>query len=133
MKNKILLLALFSCFFEIAAAQVSARLFRFPDVSKTQITFVYGGDLWIVDKDGGTASKLSSPSGSESFPKFSPDGTKIAFSGNYDGNLDIYVLPTLGGVPERMTYHGMPDRLVDWYPDGSKLLYASSRESGSRW
>jgi tricorn protease len=132
MKNKILLLALFSCFFEIASAQVSARLFRFPDVSKTQITFVYGGDLWIVDKDGGTASKLSSPSGPESFPKFSPDGSKIAFSGNYDGNLDIYVLPTLGGVPERMTYHGMPDRLVDWYPDGSKLLYASSRESGKQ-
>lgn len=132
MKNKILLLALFSCFFEITSAQVSARLFRFPDVSKTQITFVYGGDLWIVDKDGGTASKLSSPSGSESFPKFSPDGSKVAFSGNYDGNLDIYVLPTLGGVPERMTYHGMPDRLVDWYPDGSKLLYASSKESGKQ-
>lgn len=116
----------------IGTAQISARLFRTPDVSATQIVFVYGGDLWIVDKAGGTAAKLSSPAGAEGFPRFSPDGFKVAFSGNYDGNLDIYVIPVVGGVPNRITYHGMGDRINDWYPSGDKLLYTSSRESGKQ-
>lgn len=116
----------------MANAQVSARMFRTPDVSQTQIVFSYGGDIWIVDKQGGTASKLSSPSGAEGFPRFSPDGSKVAFSGNYDGNYDVYVIPNYGGVPIRVTYHGMGDRLVDWYPTGDKLLYTSSRESGKQ-
>ena len=64
------------------------------------------------------------------FPRFSPDGTRIAFSANYDGNTDIYVIPTGGGMPVRVTNHGMPDRVLDWYPDGSKILFASSMESG---
>ena len=113
-------------------AQVSARLFRYPDVSKTQITFVYGGDLWIVDKAGGTASRLSSPAGEEMFPRFSPDGSTIAFTGNYDGNMDIYSISSKGGIPMRVTHHGMGDRLLDWYPDGQHLLYASSSESGKQ-
>lgn len=113
-------------------SQVNARLFRTPDVSDKHIAFVYGGDLWIVAKEGGTASKLSSPSGAEGFPRFSPDGSRIAFSGNYDGNLDIYVIPTLGGIPTRITYHGMADRINDWYPSGDMLLYTSSRESGKQ-
>src|SRR5690349_17330715 len=131
---KYFFLAVFASFFltPIGSAQISARLFRTPDVSATQIAFVYGGDLWIVNKEGGTASKLSSPSGAEGFPRFSPDGSKIAFSANYDGNLDIYVIPVLGGIPNRITYHGMSDRINDWYPDGSKLLYTSSRESGKQ-
>jgi len=115
-----------------ADAQVSARMFRFPDVSKSHIVFSYGGDIWTVGKEGGTAIKLSSPSGAESFARFSPDGSTIAFSGNYDGNTDIYVIPTMGGIPTRVTYHGMSDRLIDWYPSGDKLLYASSRESGKQ-
>ena len=132
MKNILLLF----CFMMIAGmtahAQVSARMFRTPDVSQTQIVFSYGGDIWIVDKMGGTASKLSSPSGAEGFPRFSPDGSKVAFSGNYDGNYDVYVIPNQGGVPTRVTYHGMGDRLVDWYPTGDQLLYTSSRESGKQ-
>ena len=56
----------------------------------------------------------------------------VAFSGNYDGNMDIYVVPTMGGVPTRVTFHGMTDRLLDWYPDGKNLLYVSSRESGKQ-
>src|SRR5690606_17956311 len=115
-----------------ATAQVSARMFRMPDVSQTQIVFSYGGDLWIVDKEGGAASKLSSPSGTELFPRFSPDGKHVAFSGNYDGNMDVYVMPALGGLPTRLTYHGMSDRLLDWYPDGRHILYSSSRESGKQ-
>ena len=69
-------------------AQIDAGLFRFPDVSQTQIVFTYANDLWVMPKEGGTAIKLSSPAGVESFPKFSPDGKTIAFSGNYDGNTD---------------------------------------------
>ncbi|MBK9985345.1 MAG: PD40 domain-containing protein [Saprospiraceae bacterium] len=132
MKNYLLLLFFVISFFYTSHAQISARLFRTPDVSATQIVFMYGGDIWIVDKEGGTAAKLSSPPGSEFFPRFSPDGTKIAFSGNYDGNVDIYVMPVLGGVPDRITYHGMADRINDWYPTGDKLLYTSSRESGKQ-
>ncbi|MEN0046271.1 MAG: PDZ domain-containing protein [Bacteroidota bacterium] len=113
-------------------AQVNARLFQQPDVSDTHIAFSYGGDIWIVAKTGGLASKLSSAKGNEGFPRFSPDGSQIAFSGNYDGNTDIYVIPSLGGVPVRATHHGMNDRIIDWYPDGKHLLYASSMESGKQ-
>jgi len=113
-----------------ATAQVDARLLRHPDVSETQITFVYGGDVWVVPKSGGTANRLSSPAGDEAFPRFSPDGQTIAFSGNYDGNVDIYTLPAGGGVPTRVTHHGGGDRLVDWVPGGDSLLYATSMHSG---
>ncbi len=105
-------------------------MFRQPDVSATQIAFVYAGDIWVVPKQGGVAVRLSSPRGEEQFPRFSPDGSRIAFSGNYDGNLDVYVVPAQGGDPVRVTHHPMPDRLVDWHPDGSRVLFVSSRESG---
>lgn len=111
-------------------AQIDAGLFRFPDVSKDQIVFTYANDLWVIPKEGGTAIRLSSPAGVESYPKFSPDGKSIAFTGNYDGNSDVYVLPASGGVPTRLTAHGYPDRIIDWTVDGKKLLFASSRESG---
>jgi tricorn protease len=111
-------------------AQVSARLFQYPDVSDTHITFVYAGDIWVAPKEGGTANKLSSPAGQEAYPRFSPDGAHIAFSGNYNGNTDIYVIPTLGGLPKRLTCHGMIERTLDWSPDGEHVLFASSRESG---
>ena len=113
-------------------AQINARLFQYPDVSQTQIAFTYGGDVWVVNKRGGVATKLSSPKGTESFPKFSPDGQEIAFSGNYDGNTDIYIMPVQGGVPTRVTHHGMSDRIIDWHPQGDKVLYASSMESGKQ-
>ena len=113
----------------LAQSQTIGKLFRYPDVSQTHIAFSYGGDIWIVPKEGGVASKLSSPKGAEISPKFSPDGSMIAFSGNYDGNTDIYVVPALGGLPERVTHHGMADRIQDWYPDGQHLLYTSSMHS----
>jgi tricorn protease len=109
--------------------QVDAGLFRYPDVSRSQIAFSYANDIWIVPKTGGTAIKLISPPGVETFPKFSPDGSKVAFSGNYDGNTDVYVLPVAGGVPLRLTQYGGPDRVVDWTPDGKQVLFASGRES----
>ncbi|MCU0256302.1 MAG: PDZ domain-containing protein, partial [Vicinamibacterales bacterium] len=110
-------------------AQIDARMLRYPDVSATHITFVYAGDIWVVARGGGLASRLSSPAGEEMYPRFSPDGSTIAFSASYDGNLDAYVVPTLGGEPVRLTHHPMPERVVDWHPDG-RVLFASSRESG---
>ncbi|AFH50815.1 Periplasmic protease [Ignavibacterium album JCM 16511] len=114
------------------SAQVDARMLQYPDVSKTHISFTYAGDIWVVAKEGGTAYKLTSAKGVEGFAKFSPDGSLLAFSGNYDGNTDVYVIPTLGGLPKRITHHGMTDRIVDWYPDGKNLLFSSSRESGKQ-
>src|SRR5688572_17192663 len=110
-------------------AQVDAGLFRYPDISASQIVFTYANDLWIVPREGGTAIKLSSPAGVESFPKYSPDGKTIAFSGNYDGNTDVYTMSVTGGIPSRLTQHGYPDRVVDWTPDGKRVLFASGRES----
>lgn len=111
-------------------AQINAALFRFPDVSQTQIVFTYANDLWVVPKEGGKASHLSSPSGVEMFPKFSPDGKTIAYTADYDGNYSIYTIPSGGGIPSRVTWHGSTERIVDWYPDGNHLLFASGRESG---
>src|SRR5215212_2360434 len=111
-------------------AQIDAGLFRWPDVSSSQIVFTYANDLWVVPKDGGTAIKLSSPAGVEIYPKFSPDGKSIAFTGNYDGNFDVYAIPVNGGIPTRLTQHGYSDRVTDWTTDGKRVLFASGRESG---
>ena len=133
MKNRItrfLFAIALLCFVSRANAQVDARMLRFPDVSETQITFVYAGDIWVVTKDGGMAQRLSSPLGEESRPRFSPDGSKIAYTAFYDGNPEVYVIPAMGGTPQRITFHPMSDGLVDWYPDSQHLLIGSSRESG---
>src|SRR5690348_17014402 len=77
-------------------AQSQRLLLRYPTVSRTQIVFNYGGDLWIVGREGGDARRLTSGAGEETFPHFSPDGTLVAFSGEYEGNQDIYVIPAAG-------------------------------------
>src|SRR5579864_393373 len=100
-------------------------LLRFPTVSKTQIVFNYGGDLWIVSREGGEARRLTSGVGDETLPYFSPDGTQIAFTGEYDGNLDVYVVSAAGGVPRRLTYHPADDLVLGWTPDGKKILFSS--------
>ncbi len=112
-----------------APAHIDARMMRQPAVSATQIAFVYAGDIWLVDKAGGVALRISSPRGEESFPRFSPDGSQLAFTGDYDGNEDIYIVPVAGGLPKRITHHGAPDRMLGWYPDGQSLLYATSMAS----
>ena len=129
MKRLLVLLALSSSI--TGLAQVDARLFRFPDVSQSQIAFVYGGDIWIVSKSGGTANRITSSTGEEAFPRFSPDGKTLAFSATYDGNTDVYTMPVSGGVPMRLTWHAGPDRVLDWHPDGKRILFASGRESGT--
>ncbi len=108
-----------------------ARMLRFPDVSAELIVFSYAGDLWTVPREGGTARRLSSPKGDEMFPKFSPDGQLIAFSGNYDGNTDVYVVGAQGGQPHRLTHHSASDLVVEWYPDGRNILYRSGMVSPS--
>jgi len=114
----------------VAYGQISAKLMRYADVSDTQITFVYGGDIWVMPKGGGTAIQVTHSFGEESWPRFSPDGKFIAYTANYNGNADVYVMPAGGGVPTRVTYQSFSDRMVDWHPDGEHLLFASSRENG---
>jgi len=112
------------------SAQINAKLMRYPDVSATHITFVYGGDIWIAPKTGGQAVQVTHSPGEESYPKFSPDGSEIAYTASYNGNSDIFVMPAAGGVPTRVTYASYPDRMVDWHPDGERILFASRRETG---
>jgi tricorn protease len=129
MKKLLLVCTALLCIVSVQA-QISAKLMRYTDVSGRQITFVYGGDIWLVDKEGGTAIQLTSSPGEESWPRFSPDGSEIAYTASYNGNSDVYVIPVTGGIPTRVTYNSFSDRLVDWHPDGNKLLFASIRENG---
>jgi len=113
-----------------SSAQINAALMRYPDVSASQIVFTYANDLWVVPKEGGKAQHLSSPTGVELFPKFSPDGHTIAYTADYDGNNSVYTIPAEGGPAHRLTWYGPLERVVDWYPDGKHLIFASGREAG---
>ena len=130
--KKILLLFSALFLFNNTYGQINAKLMRYMDLSDTQITFVYGGDIWVMPKSGGTAIQVTHSPGEESWPRFSPDGKSIAYTASYNGNQDIYVMPALGGVPTRLTYKSHSDRMVDWNPDGTHILFASNRESGQR-
>src|SRR5947209_19653713 len=111
------------------AASNPPLLLQKPTLSKTQIAFVYAGDLWTVPREGGDARRLTTGPGIETNPFFSPDGSTIAFTGEYDGNIDIYTVPAEGGVPKRLTWHPAPDTVLGWSPDGKKILFSSPRES----
>lgn len=132
MKRLLILLALLlfsSLTMAVEFTMPNARMMRFPDVSEDRIVFLYAGDLWSVDKQGGVAVRLTSSTAMEQFPKFSPDGKMIAFSGNYDGNTDVYIMNSQGGSPVRLTHHSSADIVVDWFPDGKNILYRSTMES----
>ena len=105
------------------------RLLRQPAVSATQIAFVHAGDVWIVARQGGDARRLTTSPGIESFPKFSPDGRLVAFTGEYAGNQDVYVVPAEGGDPKRLTWHPGADLVRDWTIDGRRVVFASGRAS----
>src|SRR5262245_44412299 len=105
------------------------RLLRNPTVSATQIAFAYANNIWIVERSGGVARRLTSFQGLTSNPHFSPDGKWIAFSGEYAGNNDVYVVPSEGGEPKRLTWHPGADLVQGWAPDGKAVMFSSSRAS----
>ncbi|HSC29305.1 MAG TPA: hypothetical protein VLD67_18660, partial [Vicinamibacterales bacterium] len=103
------------------------RLLRSPAVSATHIAFVYANNIWSVERSGGLARRLTSFQGQTTNPRFSPDGRWIAFSGDYAGNTDVYVMPAEGGEPRRLTWHPGSDVVQDWMPDGTAIVFASGR------
>ncbi len=120
-----------------------ARLLRFPDINGNQVVFSHGGDLWIVPSSGGQARRLTTSDGLELFPRFSPDGKKIAFTGEYDGDQDVYVMDATGGEPKRLSYHpgirstsermGPESIVMGWTVDGSRILYRSREATHTVW
>jgi tricorn protease len=125
----------FLCLLMLSAEAIAQEnrplLMRGPTLSKTQIVFSFAGDLWTVSREGGDASRLTTGIGNEFAPIFSPDRRWIAFTGEYDGNTDIYVIPANGGVPRRLSYHPGPDGAVGWTPDSKQVLFVSGRDSAS--
>ena len=114
-------------------AGATLHLLQKPAMNKTEIVFSYGGDLWSVPRQGGVATRLTAGAGMETEAAFSPDGASIAFTGEYDGNVDVFSMPAAGGVPKRVTYHPDADRVVGWTPDGKRILFRSNRLSFSRY
>jgi tricorn protease len=122
-------------------AQEETRLLRFPAVYDNQVVFTYAGDLYTVEKTGGIARKLTNDQGFEMFARFSPDGKNIAFTGEYDGNREVYLIPSNGGEPKRLTYTAtlsrddVSDRMgpnnivMTWTPDGKNIIYRSRKQT----
>ena len=120
-------------------ALAQTMLLRFPDIYNDRVVFCYAGDLWVASSQGGTATRLTAHPGLELFPKFSPDGRWIAFSGQYDGDEQVYIMPTTGGIPKQLTYYpargplpprwGYDNQVYDWTPDGQSVLFRSLRYS----
>ena len=102
------------------------QLLRQPTLSTDKIVFVYADDLWMVDRTGGNAQRITSNEGSETNPHFSPDEQYIAFSAEYDGNTDVYIIPAGGGSPQRLTFHPGADIVQGWTPD-NKVIFRSGR------
>jgi len=128
----VLILAAFVFSTGVAGAGVEpTKLLRLPAISDDHLAFYYAGDLWIVDRDGSDPRRLTVHEGIEGSPYFSPDGKWIAFSGEYDGNLDVYIIGTDGGAPVRLTYHPEIDIVRGWTPDG-KVMFLSTRDSSTR-
>src|SRR5690625_65025 len=106
-------------------------LLRYPTMSKTTIAFEYGGELWSMPRAGGQAHVLASGMDLLTKPIFSPDGKWVVFTGTFDHNTDVYVVPATGGQPQRLTWHPGPDVAVGWTPDGKHVLFRSHRYSYS--
>jgi tricorn protease len=135
------LVAVLLALFVSASLDAQTKLLRFPAVNGDRIAFTYAGDLWTVPATGGTAVRLTAHPGLELFPAFSPDGHYIAFTGQYDGDEQVYVVPTSGGVPKQLTYYpasgpraerwGYDHQVYGWTPDGSRILFRSDRDGWS--
>jgi len=121
------------------AASAQTKLLRFPDIHDNRVVFTYAGDLWIAPAAGGTASRLTAHPGQELFARFSPDGRWIAFTGQYDGDEQVYVIPSGGGIPKQLTYYpargpltprwGYDNQVYGWTRDGKAVLFRSLRDS----
>jgi len=122
-----LLLSVFTVCVKSTFAGNGTRMLHEPDLSSTHVVFVYAGDLWTASINGGVATQITTHPGIESTPKYSPDGSWIAFSGEYDGNRDVFVIPAEGGIPKRLTWHPGSDQVQGWTPDGKNILFSSSR------
>jgi tricorn protease len=110
-------------------AFAQTRMLRSPSVSAKHIAFAYAQNIWIVDRAGGAARRLTSFQGETQNPKLSPDGSLVAFSAEYGGNTDVYVAPVEGGTPKRLTWHSAPDIVQGWTPDGKAVLFSSTRDT----
>ncbi|MFQ5512383.1 MAG: S41 family peptidase [Candidatus Krumholzibacteriia bacterium] len=120
-----------------ALGTAQTRLLRFPDIHGDKVVFCHAGDLWVASTSGGTAARLTAHPGQELFPKFSPDGAWVAFTGQYDGDEQVYVIPTAGGAPKQLTYYpargplpprwGFDNQVYGWTRDGSAVLFRSMR------
>ncbi len=108
------------------------RLVADPATSGRLVAFAYANDLWVADSDGSGVRRLTAHQGVESGPRFSPDGTLVAFTGQYEGNTDVYVVPATGGAPKRLTYHPGDDVALGFTPDGRSVLFSSAREVYTR-
>lgn len=135
--KKLLLLFVLSFFAFTASAKNNARMLRYPDINGNLIAFVYAGDIWSVNANGGDAKRLTSHAGIELFPKISPDGRWIAFSAEYSGSRQIWVMPAEGGTARQLTFYNsqgvMPPRggfdnvVLDWTPDSKRVLFRANR------
>ncbi len=114
-----------------ARSPAQTRMLRSPSVSVRHIAFAHAGNIWIVERAGGVARRLTSAPGESTNPKLSPDGSQVAFSAQYAGNVDAYVMPVEGGEPRRLTYHPGADQVQGWTPDGTQVVFASGRASNA--
>ena len=122
-------------------ANSQTKLLRFPDIHGDRVAFTYGGDIWTASASGGTATRLTAHPGVELFAKFSPDGNWIAFTGQYDGDEQVYVVPTSGGEPRQLTFYpakgplaprwGWDNQVYGWSRDGKRIFFRSLRDSWS--
>jgi tricorn protease len=114
-----------------AAPAGATRLLRMPSVSAQHIAFTHANNVWVVERAGGNARRLTSFQGETINPKLSPDGRWVAFSAEYGGNTDVYVVPVQGGQPKRLTWHASPDQVQGWTPDGRSIVFASTRATSA--
>lgn len=138
MKSKSVLLSLLAGLFFAPFASAQTKLLRFPDIHGDKVVFTYGGDLWTAATSGGLATRLTASPGLELFGKFSPDGKWIAFTGQYDGDEQVYVIPVTGGIPKQLTFYpahgplpprwGYDNQVYGWTSDGKSIIFRSLRD-----